>query len=49
MPNAMSLAQLGNNYVPAIGSMLFNTMSNRPMWYTGEKWVYADGTDANFS
>lgn len=49
MPYAMSLAQLGNNYVPVIGSMLFNTMTNRPMWYTGEKWVYADGTDANFS
>lgn len=49
MPYAVSVAQLGDNYVPVIGSMLFNTLSNRPMWYTGEKWVYADGTDADFS
>lgn len=27
------------------GDMRLNA-ANRPVWYTGEKWVYADGTDA---
>lgn len=48
MPNAMSKAQLGSNYTPVVGSMVFNTIVNKPMWYTGTKWVYADGTNADF-
>lgn len=49
MPSAAHLYQLSPGYSPVIGSIVFNTATNKPMWYTGEKWVYADGTDANFS
>ena len=48
MPCAMSKAQLGDAYTPVVGSMLFNTITNKPMWYTGSTWIYADGTDAHF-
>lgn len=36
---------LTNNWYD-IGSMFFNTTVNKPVWWTGTKWVYADGTDA---
>ena len=49
MPYASYKYQLGDAYVPVIGSMVFNSATGKPMWYTGEKWVYADGTDADFS
>ena len=31
---------------PVIGFMYFDTTINKPVWYTGVKWVYADGTNA---
>lgn len=28
------------------GYQFFDTTINRPIWWTGVKWVYSDGTDA---
>lgn len=29
---------------PCVGYMVFNDVSKKPMWWTGSKWVYADGS-----
>lgn len=34
---------------PCVGYMVYNDVSKKPMWWTGGKWVYADGTDVGFS
>ena len=31
---------------PPVGQQYFDTTLIKPIWYTGAKWVLADGTDA---
>lgn len=40
----VSTSNLNNISNPKVGTMVFYTTINKPVWYSGTSWITADGT-----
>ena len=41
----ISTSNLNSVSNPKVGMMVFYTAVNKPVWYSGTSWVFADGTE----